>query len=293
MRFTKMQGLGNDYVYVNCLEEQVDNPSSLARLVSDRHFGIGSDGLILIRPSVQADFFMEMFNADGSRSEMCGNGIRCVGKYVYDHGLTDKTDIAVNTLAGVKRLSLHVEDGCVAEVTVDMGAPVLDPALIPVESDLRPVVAQSIEVADRHFEMTCVSMGNPHAVVFVDDTAAFPVDEVGHAFEFHPVFPRRVNAEFVQVISRTEANMRVWERGTGETLACGTGACASVVACILNGLTDDEVTIHLLGGDLRIRWDREVDRVFMTGPAATVFEGEFDAGACPPDDPPHETDPQW
>ena len=288
-----MQGAGNDYVYVNCLEETVENPASLAQMVSDRHFGIGSDGLILIRPSSQADFFMEMFNADGSRSAMCGNGIRCVGKYVYDHGLTDKTAIAVNTLAGVKHLDLHVEGGKVATVTVDMGQPILEAARIPVAADESPVVAMPIQVAGRQFSMTCVSMGNPHAVVFVDDTASFPVEEVGRPFEVHPAFPERVNAEFVQVLGRTEINMRVWERGTGETLACGTGTCASVVACILNGLTDDEVTAHLLGGDLRIRWDRELDRVFMTGPAATVFEGEVDVAACGADEPPHVVDPDW
>ena len=288
-----MQGIGNDYVYVNCLEETVESPSSLAMLVSDRHFGIGSDGLILIRPSAKADFFMEMFNADGSRSEMCGNGIRCVGKYVYDHGLTDKTEITVNTLAGVKHLTLHVEDGLVAAVTVDMGEPILDAALIPVEAAASPVVGEPIEANGQTYEMTCVSMGNPHAVVFVDDTAAVPIDGIGPTFEFHPAFPHRVNAEFVQVLNRGEANMRVWERGTGETLACGTGACASVVACILNGLTDDEVTMHLLGGDLHIRWNREDNHVYMTGPAVTVFEGVFDACACPCDEPPHVVDPAW
>lgn len=293
MKFTKMQGIGNDYVYVNCFEEAVRNPASLARLVSDRHFGIGSDGLILIRPSARADFFMEMFNADGSRSEMCGNGIRCVGKYVFDHGLIDKTEISVNTLAGVKHLALHVTEGRVSTVTVDMGEPVFDAALIPVCAAQSPVINEPIEVDGRDYRMTCVSMGNPHAVMFVDDASSVPIDAVGPAFEFHPAFPKRVNAEFVQVVDRTEAIMRVWERGTGETLACGTGACASVVACILNGLTDDEVTMHLLGGDLRIRWDREGNHVFMTGPAETVFEGEFDASACPCDDPPHEVDPDW
>ena len=293
MKFTKMHGAGNDYVYVNCFEETVEHPASLAKMVSDRHFGIGSDGLILIRPSSKADFFMEMFNADGSRSAMCGNGIRCVGKYVYDHGLTDKTRIDVNTLAGVKHLDLHVEGGKVASVTVDMGQPILDASLVPVTSDRSPVVAEPIEVAGRHFEMTCVSMGNPHAVVFVDDTASFPVEEVGRPFEVHPAFPERVNAEFVQVLGRNEINMRVWERGTGETLACGTGTCASVVACILNGLTDDEVTAHLLGGDLRIRWDRQGGHVFMTGPATMVFEGKIDATSCTPDEPPHVVDPNW
>ena len=257
MKFTKMQGIGNDYVYVNCFEETVEHPSSLAILVSNRHFGIGSDGLILIRPSAVADFFMEMF------------------------------------IAGVKHLTLHVEDGRVSTVTVDMGEPILTAELIPVVADASPVVREAIEVAGQEHRMTCVSMGNPHAVVFVDDTAAFPLEEVGPAFEFHPAFPRRVNAEFVQVLNRSEANMRVWERGTGETLACGTGACASVVACILSGLTDDEVTMHLLGGDLRIRWNRDNNHVYMTGPAATVFEGEFDASACPCDVPPHVVDPAW
>ena len=288
-----MQGLGNDYVYVNCLEEDVGNPASVAKAVSDRHFGVGSDGLILIRPSSCADFFMEMFNADGSRSEMCGNGIRCVGKYVYDHGLTDKTELDVNTLAGIKHLELHVADGAVQTVTVDMGAPVLEPARIPVDVQCSPVVAAPIEVDGTRYEMTCVSMGNPHAVVFVEDTAALDVARIGEPFEFHPVFPKRVNAEFVQVLNRSEVNMRVWERGTGETLACGTGACASTVACILNGLTDDEVTVHLLGGDLRVRWDRTADRVFMTGPAVTVFEGDIDVGSCPSDEPPHTVDPSW
>ena len=293
MKFAKMQGIGNDYVYVNCFEETVDNPQSLARMVSDRHFGIGSDGLILIRPSIQADFFMEMFNADGSRSAMCGNGIRCVGKYVYDHGLTDKTELAVNTLDGVKRLYLNVEGGRVASVTVDMGEPRLDPASVPVLSECNPVVAQPIEVAGSRFEMTCVSMGNPHAVVFVDDVEGFPVGEVGRLFEQHPAFPERVNAEFVNVINRSEVSMRVWERGTGETLACGTGACASTVACVLNGLTDDGVTLHLLGGDLYVKWDRNLNRVFMTGPAATVFEGEIDVSSCPCDNPPHVVDSNW
>ena len=293
MKFTKMQGIGNDYVYVNCLAEAVDNPSSVAKMVSERHFGIGSDGLILIRPSAQADFFMEMFNADGSRSEMCGNGIRCVGKFVYDHGLTDKTEIAVNTLAGVKYLRLHVQDGKVATVTVDMGEPQLDPNLIPVVSDCSPVVSEPIEVDGQRFEMTCVSMGNPHAVMFVDDTASFPIEQIGPLFECHPAFPKRINSEFVQVLDRDEINMRVWERGAGETLACGTGSCASVVACVLNGLTDDEVIVHLLGGDLRIRWDREANRLLMTGPAVTVFEGEIDVSSCPVDNPPHIVDSNW
>ncbi len=293
VKFTKMQGIGNDYVYVNCLEETVESPSSLAQMVSDRHFGIGSDGLILIRPSSCADFFMEMYNADGSRSEMCGNGIRCVGKYVYDHGLTDRTDITVNTLAGIKRLKLHVGGGKVESVTVDMGKPELDPKLIPVDVESSSAIRVPVEVPSGKFVVTCVSMGNPHAVSFVDDTASFNLEETGPELEFHPMFPKRVNAEFVQVVNRREVNMRVWERGTGETLACGTGACAAVVACALNELTDDDVIVHLLGGDLQIRWDREEGRVFMTGPAETVFEGVFDAGACPHDVPPHVVDASW
>ncbi|MCM1179682.1 MAG: diaminopimelate epimerase [Clostridium sp.] len=275
MRFTKMEGLGNDYVYVNCLAESVENPSKTAVKVSDRHFGIGSDGLILIKPSTIADFCMEMYNADGSRSEMCGNGIRCVAKYVYDYGLTDKTSISVETLAGIKYLDLKVENGKVDLVTVNMGAPELMPAKIPVKSNKDILVKEPIEVDGVTYEMTCVSMGNPHCVVFVGDTAEFPLETVGAKFEKHEVFPNRVNAEFIQVLDRKTVNMRVWERGSGETLACGTGACASTVACVLNGLTDDEITVHLLGGDLKVRWDREADLVYMTGPAKVVFDGEI------------------
>lgn len=275
MKFTKMEGLGNDYVYVNCLKESVENPSELAVKVSDRHFGIGSDGLILIKPSKVADFCMEMYNADGSRSEMCGNGIRCVAKYVYDYGLTDKTGISIETLAGIKYLDLKVENGKVTVVTVNMGAPELIPARIPVRSNKDILVKEPIEVDGVTYEMTCVSMGNPHCIVFVEDTAAFPLEVVGPKFEQHEVFPNRVNAEFIQVLDRKTVNMRVWERGSGETLACGTGACASTVACVLNGLTDDEITLHLLGGDLRVRWDREANLVYMTGPAKVVFDGEI------------------
>lgn len=275
MKFTKMEGLGNDYVYVNCLKESVENPSELAVKVSDRHFGIGSDGLILIKPSKVADFCMEMYNADGSRSEMCGNGIRCVAKYVYDYGLTDKTGISIETLAGIKYLDLKVENGKVTVVTVNMGAPELIPARIPVRSNKDILVKEPIEVDGVTYEMTCVSMGNPHCIVFVEDTAAFPLEVAGPKFEQHEVFPNRVNAEFIQVLDRKTVNMRVWERGSGETLACGTGACASTVACVLNGLTDDEITLHLLGGDLRVRWDREANLVYMTGPAKVVFDGEI------------------
>lgn len=273
MKFTKMQGLGNDYVYVNCFEEKIETPSELAVKISDRHFGVGSDGLIMINPSEKADFEMEMYNADGSRGEMCGNGIRCVGKYVYDYGLTDKTEISVETLGGIKYLSLNVEDGKVRSVRVDMGSPVLRPEDIPVRCEGERAVDVPVTVDGTEYRMTCVSMGNPHAVVFVDDVKRFPLETVGPKFENHEVFPNRVNTEFVRVIDRKTAEMRVWERGSGETLACGTGACAVAVACALNGLGEDEMTVKLLGGDLLIQWDRENDKVYMTGPAETVFDG--------------------
>lgn len=277
MKFTKMEGLGNDYVYVNCFQEQVDNPQELAIRVSDRHFGIGSDGLILIKPSEIADFTMDMYNADGTRSEMCGNGIRCVGKYVYDYGLTKKTDILIETLAGVKKLHLAVnEKNQVYEVTVMMGEPVLKPELVPVVASGEQVVNTPINVDGTAYNITCVSMGNPHAIVFVDDVSEISIEKIGPLFEHHDLFPRRVNAEFVQIIDRDHVRMRVWERGTGETLACGTGACATAVACILNGKTNEEVTVHLLGGDLRIQWDRGKNLVYMTGPATTVFDGEIE-----------------
>lgn len=279
MRFTKMQGCGNDYVYVNCFEEQVDNPKEVSRLVSDRHFGIGSDGLILIRPSEKADFWMDMYNSDGSGSEMCGNGIRCVGKYVYDHGMTDKTTVTIESGGQIKTLELQVEKGRVERATVDMGEPVTRPELVPVVSDKEAVIAQKITIEGKDYEMTCVSVGNPHAVVFVEDTKAVEIEKTGPLFENHSLFPKRTNTEFVQVIDRRNINMRVWERGAGETLACGTGACASAYACILNGKTEDEITVHLLGGNLNIRYDRESGHIFMTGPAVTVFEGEIDIEA--------------
>jgi diaminopimelate epimerase len=276
MKFTKMEGLGNDYIYVNDFNEHVADPVKVAIELSDRHFGIGSDGLILIKPSDKADFTMDMYNADGSRAEMCGNGIRCVGKYVYDYGLTTKTSIAVETLAGIKYLDLKVVDGKVTEVTVDMGEPILTAVDIPVKSDNKQVIDEKILVNETEYHMTCVSMGNPHSVVFVEDTDNFPLDTVGPLFESHEVFPRRVNAEFVQVVDRHTVKMRVWERGSGETLACGTGACATAVACILNDKTEDEVTVKLLGGDLSIRWNRENNRIYMTGPATVVFDGVTD-----------------
>lgn len=276
MKFTKMQGLGNDYVYVNCLKEKIADPPELARKISDRHFGVGSDGLIMINPSDKADFEMEMYNADGSRAEMCGNGIRCVAKYVYDYGLTDKTYISVETLAGIKYLDLTVEDGKVSLVKVDMGQPILEPEKIPVASKGSRVVDEPLLVDGKEYRMTCVSMGNPHAVIFVDDDVKnLPLEKIGPSFENHTCFPKRVNTEFVRVIDRHTAEMRVWERGSGETLACGTGTCAVAVACVLNGLTEDAITVHLLGGDLYIEWDREKNTVYMTGPAEAVFDGEW------------------
>uniref|UniRef100_UPI00402AEFFA diaminopimelate epimerase n=1 Tax=[Ruminococcus] torques TaxID=33039 RepID=UPI00402AEFFA len=276
MKFTKMQGIGNDYVYVNCLQETIENPSELAKKISDRHYGVGSDGLIMINPSDKADFEMEMYNADGSRGEMCGNGIRCVAKYVYDYGLTDKTSISVETLAGIKYLDLTVEDGKVVLVKVDMGKPMLRPEEVPVVSEKEEVIDEPITVDGQEYRMTCVSMGNPHAVVFIDqDVKEFPLETVGVKFENHERFPKRVNTEFVNVLDRHTVQMRVWERGSGETLACGTGACAVAVACALNGLTEDEVTVKLLGGDLQIKWDREKNTVYMTGPAEVVFDGEW------------------
>lgn len=275
MKFTKMQGIGNDYVYVNCFEEQIENPSEVAVKVSDRHFAVGSDGLIMICPSQVADFEMEMYNADGSRGEMCGNGIRCVGKYVYDYGLTDKTSVSVETLAGIKYLELFVEDGKVKRIRVDMGSPELNPAHIPIVADGDMVVNAPILVDGVEYRMTGVGMGNPHAVVFMDDVKGLKIEELGPKFEWHKRFPKRVNTEFVRVIDRNTVEMRVWERGSGETLACGTGACAVAVACILNGLTEEKVTVKLLGGDLEIEWNRAENKVYMTGPAEVSFEGEI------------------
>ena len=275
MKFTKMQGLGNDYVYVNCFKETIENPPEMAKKVSDRNFGIGSDGLIMINPSDVADFEMEMYNADGSRSEMCGNGIRCVGKYVYDYGLTEKEHISVETLAGIKYLDLTVEDGKVKLVKVDMGSPELVPENIPIVADGDRVIDEPINVNGTEYRMTGVSMGNPHAVVYVEDVKGLDIETIGPAFENHERFPNRVNTEFVKVLDRNTVEMRVWERGSGETMACGTGACAVAVACILNGLTEDKVTVKLLGGDLQIEWDKEADKVYMTGPAEVSFDGEI------------------
>lgn len=282
MKFTKMHGCGNDYIYVNGFEEQIaaEKKPDLVRALSDRHFGIGGDGVIFINPAKEADFEMEMYNADGSRSEMCGNGIRCVAKFVYDKGLTDSEKISIVSAGKIKYLDLTVEKknadarGTVSKVRVNMGSPILTPAQIPVAADGDQVVNEPIVVEGREYRMTCVSMGNPHAVIFTEGVADMKLEQIGPLFENHVRFPNRTNTEFVEILDRQNVFMRVWERGTGETLACGTGCCATAVACVLNGLTDDKITVKLLGGELQIEWDREQNLVFMTGPAATVFEGE-------------------
>lgn len=279
MKFTKMHGCGNDYVYVDGAREKIpaERKNEVVKFLSDRHFGIGGDGVIFINPSDVADFEMEMYNMDGSRSEMCGNGIRCVGKYVYDHGLTQKTSLTIVSCGKIKYLELTVEDGKVTKVRVNMGSPILEAAEIPVVAEKSPVVDTPITVDGKEYRMTCVSMGNPHAVVYVDEMIDDEtMAKIGPLFEHHERFPRRVNAEFVKVLSRERVQMRVWERGTGETLACGTGACAVTVASILNGLTEDSITVELLGGNLEIFWDRKENVVYMTGPATTVFEGEIE-----------------
>ena len=278
MKFTKMQGIGNDYVYVNCFEETVKDPAAVARYVSDRHFGIGSDGLILIKPSDIADCEMDMYNLDGSQGAMCGNGIRCVAKYVYDYGIVKKENISVSTKSGIKYLDLTVRDGKVALVRVNMGSPVLTASQIPVVSSTEEMINAPLKVNGETYYITAVSMGNPHAIVYMTDVDHLDIGEIGPYFENHMAFPDRVNTEFVEVLDDHTLKMRVWERGSGETLACGTGACAVAVASILNGHVDGEkpVTVKLLGGDLEIFWDRQENLVYMTGPAATVFDGEID-----------------
>lgn len=277
LKFTKMHGCGNDYIYVNGDIEKVpeEKKPEIVRRLSDRHFGIGGDGVIFINPSKEADFEMEMYNMDGSRAEMCGNGIRCVGKYVYDKGLTNKTEISVVSCGKIKYLTLFPENGKIEAVRVNMGAPILKAAEIPVIAGSGEVIGELIEVDDKTYQMTCVSMGNPHAVIFMDEILQLPLEKIGPLFENHVRFPKRTNTEFVKVLDRENVMMRVWERGTGETLACGTGACAVAVACILNGLTKERVTVKLLGGELQIEWDRKENLIYMTGPAATVFEGEI------------------
>lgn len=278
MKFTKMQGCGNDYVYINGFEEHIpdEEKSALAIKLSERHFGIGSDGIIFINPGKVAEFEMEMYNADGSRSEMCGNGMRCVGKYIYDYGLTDKTEVTVESAGAIKYLSLYPgADGKIERIRVNMGAPILKASEVPVVSENETVVDEAITVLGNDYKMTCVSMGNPHAVVFMDGVKELDIEAIGPHFENHERFPRRTNTEFVQIIDRSHVLMRVWERGTGETLACGTGCCATVVACILNGLTDNKVDVEVLGGHIEIEWNREENLVYMTGPAKVSFDGEI------------------
>ncbi|MCR5128346.1 MAG: diaminopimelate epimerase [Lachnospiraceae bacterium] len=298
MKFVKMHGCGNDYIYVDGAKEQVENKPDVVRRLSDRHFGIGGDGVIFINPSAKADFEMEMYNADGSRSEMCGNGIRCVAKFVYDLGLTDKNPVRIESGGKVKTLYLHLKDGKVDTVTVYMGEPVLTPAEVPVnvrafaseipDGTADPVVDQPIRLTFpdgtvTESRMTCVSMGNPHAVTYVDSVDAVDMERVGLTYEHHPAYPKYVNTEFIEVVEKKHIRMRVWERGTGETLACGTGACASVVAGVLNGKNDRRTTVHLLGGDLEIEWREDNNCVYMTGPARIVFEGEVDPDAVEAD----------
>ena len=283
MKFTKMQGIGNDYVYINCFEENVEDPAAVAKFVSDRHFGIGSDGLILIRPSEVADCEMDMYNLDGSQGAMCGNGIRCVAKYVFDHGIVDRTTLSIATRSGIKHVELSVCDGKVSMVKVNMGSPILQARQIPVAVETEQAIDAPIEVDNKIWNFTAISMGNPHAIVYVEDPDLLELEKIGPLFENHLLFPDRINTEFVQVLDRHTLKMRVWERGSGETLACGTGACAVTVASILNGHVDEDrpVTVKLAGGDLQIFWDRSENLVYMTGPAVTVFEGEIDLSAMP------------
>ncbi|MEE1177559.1 MAG: diaminopimelate epimerase [Paludibacteraceae bacterium] len=276
MKFTKMHGISNDYIYINGATEKIYNPSDVAIKLSDRHTGIGSDGIVMILPSKTCDFRMRMFNSDGSEAEMCGNASRCVGKYVYDKGLTKKTKVSLETLAGKKILNLHVVDGKVDMVTVDMGEPILRGTDIPTIFDLPMVVSQPIVVSGKKILTTCVSMGNPHSVVYVDDVDSLDLEKIGPSYECHPAFPHKTNTEFVEIISRNEVKMRVWERGAGETMACGTGACAVAVASVLNGFTDRDVRVKLRGGDLQIKWDDDDNHVYMTGPATTVYEGDVE-----------------
>lgn len=277
MKFTKMHGIGNDYIYVNCFEEKVDNPEKVSIYVSDRRKGIGSDGLVMIMPSDKADFRMRIFNADGSEAMMCGNATRCIGKYVYDKGLTDKTEITLETNSGIKYLTLFPENGKVEFVEVDMGKAILTPKDIPVNSDKERFISEPVEVDGKEYKITCVSMGNPHAIVYMDDIKDLELEKIGPSFENHKLFPDRINTEFIEVIDSQTLKMRVWERGSGETFACGTGACASVVASVLNGYCnhDEEVTVHLRGGDLKITWNSD-GTVIMKGPAALICDGDVD-----------------
>ena len=277
LEFIKMHGLGNDYVYIDAINQNIKNKNELAKKVSDRHFGIGSDGLILICKSNVADFRMQMFNSDGTEAEMCGNGIRCVGKFVYDNGFTDKKKLTVETLAGIKKLELITKDEKVEKVKVDMGEPIFEPEKIPVISKENPVKSLNLNLLDRNFKFTCISMGNPHAITFMDDEInKFDVEKYGKEAEINKAFPKRTNVEFINILNKNKIKMRVWERGAGETLACGTGACASTVASILNGYTDRNITVELLGGSLKIEWNKDDNHIYMTGPATNVFKGFYE-----------------
>lgn len=277
MKFTKMHGTGNDYIYVNGFTESIDNPQEVAISWSDRHKGIGSDGLVLILPSENCDFRMRMFNADGSESEMCGNASRCIGKYVYDKGLTSKTEVTLETLAGIKVLKLFLgQDGKVEKVTVDMGEPILEAALVPTTLEGDKIINRAVEFTPEiKYEITTVSMGNPHAVIFTKGISELNLEAIGPKIENSSIFPRRTNTEFIEIITPSFVKMRVWERGSGETLACGTGACASIVAGVLNGFTERKTKIELLGGELEIEWKESDNHVYLTGSATTVFEGEI------------------
>ena len=276
IKFTKMEGLGNDYVYIDCTNQFLKQDlEDLAKKMSNRHFGIGSDGIILICKSDVADFKMRMFNFDGSEAEMCGNGIRCVGKFVYDKGLTNKTTVTIETLAGIKVLNLNIEDKKVKTVCVDMGMPIFTPEQIPVIANNEPVTNLKLSAEDKDFLFTCISMGNPHAITKVENLDKFDIEKYGKVLEIDKHFPKRCNIEFIEIIDENNIKMRVWERGAGETLACGTGACATAVACNINGITKEEVNVKLLGGTLKIKWDKKDNHVYMTGPAKTVFEGEY------------------
>lgn len=273
MIFTKMHGLGNDYVCINCFRERVEDPPGFARTLCDRHYGIGADGLILICPSKVSDFKMEIYNSDGSVAGMCGNGIRCLGKYVYDYRLTGKETLSIETKSGIRNMYLHIQDGKACGAMVDMGVPRLNAHSIPILSEKDLVINEPIEVQEKNYRMTGISMGNPHAVIFLEEINGISLEETGRELEFHPRFPERANIEFCHVTARDRMEIRVWERGVGETLACGTGACAAVVASVLNDLTDEEVIVKLLGGELSVRWDRKVNHVFLEGPAVKVFDG--------------------
>ena len=277
MKFAKMQGCGNDYVYINGFEEHIDKEKKpdLVRKLSERHFGIGSDGVIFINPSDIADFEMEMYNADGSRSEMCGNGIRCVAKYVYDKKMTQEKEFTIESFGKIKYITIIEENGVAKLIKVGMGSPELRTEKIPAIYDAETVIAKPIEVEGKIWEGTCVSMGNPHVVLFVDDVKGMDLESIGPKFENHPMFPNRTNTEFVKVIDKNTVEMRVWERGTGETLACGTGCCATAVACVLNEKTENKVLVKVLGGEISIEWDREKNEIYMTGPGEFVFEGEI------------------